>query len=1003
MYDFKRNSLPVKRLWLERCLNYMKMANKQPNPKKSADDLHNNVITQKVTVVQNGNSDETDHVNGLTELATDDVENDFHQLSIDEEDKEIHFNPNQNGVCLLQHNHGETSSGAIPKCPIFRKLKKQYSGDKHKDKPCIVNGSCDSVPKPSKKYKKHNSACCDIFCSHSYNTNLNDEDGMFSVYGLKDKSPGWNDVNGGGIDGFINPNMQTSQEADNGLERNCFFESEHVNVHEVLEVEENLEQLTNGGISHDISDGGLSEMIDEGAVCDFDRLQHLEYEEMYEVDNLEIEDDHNFDELESPDLFPYLSVDRCKSTSNICHPQLNSPRHNSFSNQFVQHNNDGIGAAAQSVSVHCYRTVRCDDHVIQDSNTEDNGDFIDTDLPSKASGPNSSESLSGSDDEITQDTFDNIAPDPRNDLSSNGPSYSFVNTRGGCSPPFDAKENCLVANRGSNFDKNKDGSLYPSDKLHLIGHDESDNSSESENDDNVDEGLFEPCVLRYDEFLSSEQFMASSNHPRDAVGHSRSACFDEQIDDHGMNASGGAFFCEKVSNSLMHPGCRCPVVNSSCTAQSNANIVKNSGSENSNLQNDESNKKQKIFNKFPILSSRQSCGSQTPCNCNKLSCDKEPNLPHVSIESSDMSSYTQQSPHVSLASNCEHMPVTSECGVSEPIYEDINEGTCSEQSEDNSKMGASGGFTEKYKKNIDSEPKPIQPPLSRQRERKTSSGSTSSRGHVEKVMIWSEYEAYIQQVKQIGLSACGPTAVINVLKALDMNIDKEEVSRVIRAKLRMEDAPIPLYLFSRAVAGTEATDLLQGVETLTRGKLRGRFFKFWPARDVHLVKWLGHWMKKGAVPLATLNLQRGVGNNQPIPDAWHHQMVYGVSSKDIYLTNPQEKVREEIIMEQLTSDSVLLISRQDIVQRFHEDSDIDLRQLLTQSDERWCTMNVLGQVVNVLREAGLANNPGYRTQLTSHISIPAVYETGITLFVQSNTETWYELKSVDELPLREGS
>ena len=30
-------------------------------------------------------------------------------------------------------------------------------------------------------------------------------------------------------------------------------------------------------------------------------------------------------------------------------------------------------------------------------------------------------------------------------------------------------------------------------------------------------------------------------------------------------------------------------------------------------------------------------------------------------------------------------------------------------------------------------------------------------------MIWNEYEAYVVQVKQIGTSACGPTAVLNVL------------------------------------------------------------------------------------------------------------------------------------------------------------------------------------------------------------------------------------------------
>ena len=33
----------------------------------------------------------------------------------------------------------------------------------------------------------------------------------------------------------------------------------------------------------------------------------------------------------------------------------------------------------------------------------------------------------------------------------------------------------------------------------------------------------------------------------------------------------------------------------------------------------------------------------------------------------------------------------------------------------------------------------------------------------DRVMIWTDYEAYVLQVKQIGVSACGATAVINVL------------------------------------------------------------------------------------------------------------------------------------------------------------------------------------------------------------------------------------------------
>ncbi|XP_033754357.1 uncharacterized protein LOC117337471 [Pecten maximus] len=276
--------------------------------------------------------------------------------------------------------------------------------------------------------------------------------------------------------------------------------------------------------------------------------------------------------------------------------------------------------------------------------------------------------------------------------------------------------------------------------------------------------------------------------------------------------------------------------------------------------------------------------------------------------------------------------------------------------------------------------------------------------HVEKVLIWNEYEAYVLQVKQIGTSACGPTAVLNVMKAFDYQVDKDEICKQILANLRMEGAPIPYYLFSRSAAGTTAENLLEGVEKLTKGAIRGRFFNFYPPRKVELLKWLGHWMKKGAVPIATLNLQRGVKPGWTIPDAWHHQMVYGVSSKGVYLTNPLEIVSAETVMDQLTSDSVLLVRRQDVVNRFRDWA--PLNDFLKQRDTRWQTFNVLGQVVNVLREACTALShqiPRHRAQLTSHITIPAAYKAGVTLFVRQNTQVEEELFSVQELELRDGS
>ena len=53
---------------------------------------------------------------------------------------------------------------------------------------------------------------------------------------------------------------------------------------------------------------------------------------------------------------------------------------------------------------------------------------------------------------------------------------------------------------------------------------------------------------------------------------------------------------------------------------------------------------------------------------------------------------------------------------------------------------------------------------------------------VEKVMIWNEYEAYVVQVKQIGTSACGPTAVLNVLVSwLSFHMSRQ--AKILRIKL----------------------------------------------------------------------------------------------------------------------------------------------------------------------------------------------------------------------------
>ena len=275
-----------------------------------------------------------------------------------------------------------------------------------------------------------------------------------------------------------------------------------------------------------------------------------------------------------------------------------------------------------------------------------------------------------------------------------------------------------------------------------------------------------------------------------------------------------------------------------------------------------------------------------------------------------------------------------------------------------------------------------------------------------KTMIWTELEACSRQVKQVGVSACGATAVINAMLAMDLppsSCDVSRVTEVVRTRLRAEAAPLPEYLFSRSVAGTSHEDLISAMDQLVEdgGSVVSRFFHMHPRRSFCLSSWLAEWIGKGAVPIATLNLQKGVRPGQTVPDAWHHQMIFGVGPSGIYLTNPLEIVRESVLMDQLSSDSVLLVRRSDVVFRFDPDN-CDLSALSRHPDERWDWFNVLGQVVNVLREER-SKGGGQRSARTEHVRIPAAYKSGVTLFMPASNANSKELLECPELPLMQVS
>jgi len=265
-----------------------------------------------------------------------------------------------------------------------------------------------------------------------------------------------------------------------------------------------------------------------------------------------------------------------------------------------------------------------------------------------------------------------------------------------------------------------------------------------------------------------------------------------------------------------------------------------------------------------------------------------------------------------------------------------------------------------------------------------------------RAMLWSEKEALGKQVSQLGPSACGATALVNV--GLAMRLSSEQVRQLgesVSTRLRRGESQLADYLLSRAEAGCTHEDLINGAHTSLPGHIVTRFFPM-HRRNVQLSPWLASFLSVGCVPVVTLNPQvlppRG---GEDVADAWHHQMVWGVSGPQVYLTNPLEMVSVDTLLPQLTSDSVLLVRRADVLQRVNSQTDLmDIDRL----GERWASHNVVGQVANLLREERKALLYGCPLP-TSHLRVPASYSAGVTIFcLASNQKGVARLRSAMELP-----
>lgn len=141
--------------------------------------------------------------------------------------------------------------------------------------------------------------------------------------------------------------------------------------------------------------------------------------------------------------------------------------------------------------------------------------------------------------------------------------------------------------------------------------------------------------------------------------------------------------------------------------------------------------------------------------------------------------------------------------------------------------------------------------------------------------------------------------------------------------------------------------------------------------------------------------------------SWQHRIIYGIEPRGIYLMNPIQIQSPQQIYEQLTVDSITYITRQEIIQRYNS-SPMCLTPLAINNNQsnlfldiRWRTMNVLGQVVNVLREDRQLNenetrNIPYRPTVT-HVRIPSTCSSGILIF----SKDYNQLINAIDLPLRQ--
>lgn len=234
--------------------------------------------------------------------------------------------------------------------------------------------------------------------------------------------------------------------------------------------------------------------------------------------------------------------------------------------------------------------------------------------------------------------------------------------------------------------------------------------------------------------------------------------------------------------------------------------------------------------------------------------------------------------------------------------------------------------------------------------------------------VWDEEEAQRRDQGQKLASGCGATAIFTLLEALNIERSEEEVLQHAVLRLRANDAPLAQYLHSRSQAGCSGEEIVSSVQSL----LPSISGKFYTPQDMSLhrkglASWVEEQLEQGKQLIATLNLQL-LGN-----DAWHHQFIFGADSEKglIYMMNPITAFPEEAVMQLISTPSLLLVQREDVLSRVDRPgSDLTIFE-----QPLWEIMNIPQQIQEM-----------QTTPRDTVLAIPAIYRGGVACFSLDQTE-----------------